>query len=130
MKVRIDKKAGFCPGVRKAIGIAEEKVAAGHSVAALGALIHNDREVNRLKNVGLQEINQDQFEESKIDVKQLKDQTLLIRAHGISPKLLDKIESNDIKYIDATCPLVARSHKIIKEYCKKGYDVVIVGNIL
>ena len=127
MNIHIDQYAGFCPGVRKAIRIAEEKVRKGESVTTLGGLIHNKREIERLKKLGLQEINQDQFEKGDIAKDLLKNQTLLIRAHGISPELFNKVKSQSFSYINATCHLVERSQKIVQQYCNDGYHVVIVG---
>ncbi len=127
MKVTIDENAGFCPGVIHAIDVAETKLKEGVPVAALGALIHNKREVTRLKNAGLREVDQEDFEQGKGDWEKLKDNTLLIRAHGISPKLRKKIEDQEISYIDATCARVVRSQKLVAKYYQDGYQVIIVG---
>lgn len=127
MKITIEKSAGFCPGVKKAIKVAEEKIAQGEKITALGALIHNDREMERLQRLGLRVLDQGQVENDQISIDQLKQQQLLIRAHGISPFLKKKIEAENIYCIDGTCSLVVRSQRLIKEYYEKDYQVVIVG---
>ncbi len=127
MKVIVDEKAGFCPGVIHAINIVEKRLKDGKSITALGSLIHNQREIDRLKNLGLNEIDQDLVENKKIDLVQLKKDVLLIRSHGISPKLLEQIEQHEVTYIDATCARVVHSQKLIQQYYKNGYTIVIVG---
>jgi len=127
MKVIIDERAGFCPGVIHAINIVEKRFNDGKPITALGSLIHNQREIDRLKNLGLVEIDQNLLEDKKINWDRLKKDVLLIRSHGISPKLLEQIEQHEVSYIDATCARVVHSQKLIQQYYKKGYTIVIVG---
>jgi len=127
MKINIDETAGFCPGVIKAINIVEDRLSSGKSVNALGSLIHNQNELDRLKKLGLKEVNQDLVETNEVDWDQLKKDSLLIRSHGVSPKLLEQIEAHKIPYVDATCSRVVRSQKLTEKYFKQGYTIVIVG---
>ena len=127
MKINIDAYAGFCPGVRKAIQLAEQQIKAGKKVAALGSLIHNERELERLRQLGLNQIDQDQFEKGKATSGSLNETLLLIRAHGISPQLSEQIKTQNINCLDATCSLVTRSQKLIQQYCEQGFEIVIVG---
>jgi (E)-4-hydroxy-3-methyl-but-2-enyl pyrophosphate reductase len=127
MKIYIDDKAGFCPGVLKAINIVEERLSSGKSVNALGSLIHNQNELDRLKKMGLKEVNQELVETNDVDWDQIKKDVLLIRSHGVSPKLLEQIEARKIAYIDGTCSRVIRSQKLIRQYFNDGYEIVIVG---
>ena len=129
MKITVDEKAGFCPGVINAINIVEKNLKNNKSISALGSLIHNQKEIDRLKNLGLNEIDQNLLEDNKIDWDRVRKDELLIRSHGLSPELLNRIEQHDIKYIDATCPRVAHSQKIIQQYHKKAYTIVIVGKV-
>lgn len=127
MKVIIDDKAGFCPGVIKAINIVENRLDHGKSVTALGSLIHNQNEIDRLKDFGLKEVDQNLLETNEVDWDQLKNEVVLIRSHGISPKLLKKIEQQNIRVVDATCARVVRSQKLIQQYFNSGYTIVLVG---
>ena len=127
MKINIDEKAGFCPGVIKAVNIVEERLSSGKSVNALGSLIHNQNELGRLKKLGLKEVNQDLVETNEVDWDQLEKDVLLIRSHGVSPKLLEQIEAHKIPYVDATCSRVVRSQKLVHQYFNDGYTIVIVG---
>ncbi len=127
MKVTIDEKAGFCPGVLKAINIVEDRLSSGKSVNALGSLIHNQNELDRLEKLGLKEVNQDLVETNEVDWEQLEKDVLLIRSHGVSPKLLEQIEAQKMPYVDATCSRVVRSQKLVQRYYNDGYTIIIVG---
>ncbi|OQX87120.1 4-hydroxy-3-methylbut-2-enyl diphosphate reductase [candidate division KSB1 bacterium 4484_87] len=127
MEIRIDQYAGFCPGVRKAIEMLETEIETGVSVVALGELIHNEREIDRLKNLGLHTVDQEAFQAGQVDSSEISDRKLFIRAHGISPQLRQKIERSKIAHVDGTCWLVKRSQEIVKDYYQQGYQIVIVG---
>ena len=117
MRIELAKKHGFCFGVKRAIQIAEEH----RSFFTFGPLIHNNLEINRLKqqfNVGLKE-NIDQFNKSD---------KLIIRTHGIEKKHLNHLQKNRIDYIDATCPFVTKLQEIVRDMSKDGYDIVIFGD--
>lgn len=124
MRVVIDPKAGFCPGVKQAIHLAETYLEKNHRLFALGELIHNRIENKRLQKKGLRIVNHAIFEEEKFSDSSPE---LLIRAHGEPPETFSRIEASGFKLIDATCPIVRRSQKIATEYFRKGYQVVIVG---
>lgn len=49
IKVEIDEDSGFCFGVVTAIHKAEEELAKGETLYCLGDIVHNSREVERLK---------------------------------------------------------------------------------
>ena len=99
MKVEIEPGSGFCFGVENAIRIAEEALRAGEKIFCLGEIVHNDIEVDRLKNLGLITISHDEF------VK-LRDSKVLIRAHGEPPSTYETARQNNITIIEATCPIV------------------------
>ncbi len=101
MKVEIDRKSGFCFGVRNAVEIAEEALLRGEKVFSLGPIVHNDKEVERLESLGLVSINQQQFSD-------LKNSKVLIRAHGEPPETYRIANENNITIIEATCPIVKK----------------------
>ncbi len=127
MEIRIDPYAGFCPGVRRAIKIVENEIQSGKPIVALGSLIHNDREIERLSQLGLLSVDQNEFEADEQRAEEVSGRKLLIRAHGISPQLRKKIEEQGISYIDGTCGLVKKSQRIVEKYYRQGYQIVIVG---
>lgn len=107
-KIEIDKESGFCFGVVTAINKAEEELAHGGTLYCLGDIVHNSREVERLKAMGLITINHEEF-------ARLKNAKVLLRAHGEPPETYDIARRNNIDIIDATCPVVLRLQKRIKQ---------------
>ncbi|MFR8836944.1 4-hydroxy-3-methylbut-2-enyl diphosphate reductase [Bacteroides nordii] len=124
IKVEIDEGSGFCFGVVTAIHKAEEELAKGVTLYCLGDIVHNSKEVERLKTMGLITINHEEF-------KQLHNAKVLLRAHGEPPETYTIARENNIEIIDATCPVVLRLQKRIKqEYQKKDAEekqIVIYG---
>ena len=104
MNVEIDKGSGFCFGVTTAINKAEEELAQGEVLYCLGDIVHNGQECERLKEMGLITIDHDMFEK-------LHDAKVLLRAHGEPPSTYQIAKKNNIKLIDATCPVVLRLQK-------------------
>ena len=100
--------SGFCFGVVTAIHKAEEELAKGETLYCLGDIVHNSREVDRLKTMGLITINREEF-------KQLKNAKVLLRAHGEPPETYMIARENNIEIIDATCPVVLRLQKRIRQ---------------
>lgn len=111
MEVLIDEHAGYCFGVVKAIGAAEEELSHDGSLYCLGDIVHNSAEVERLKDKGLQVIDHAML-------PQVAGCKVLIRAHGEPPETYRRAQSLGIKLIDATCPIVLA----LQERIKKGYD--------
>ena len=124
MKVEIDKKSGFCFGVKNAVEIAEKALLQGEKVFSLGPIVHNDKEVERLSSLGLVSINQKQF-------RDLKNCKVLIRAHGEPPETYRIAEENNITIIEATCPIVKKLQQRIRETWKRirkdNGQIVIFG---
>lgn len=106
--VEIDNGSGFCFGVTTAIRKAEEELANGGTLYCLGDIVHNNREVERLEKMGLVTINHEQLE-------QLHHVKVLLRAHGEPPETYELARRNGIEIIDATCPVVLRLQKKIKQ---------------
>ncbi len=111
MEVRIDEYAGYCFGVVKAIGAAEEVLRKEGRLYCLGDIVHNSAEVERLKNCGLHVIEHDELEK-------LPGKKVLIRAHGEPPETYLRSKALGIELVDATCPIVLALQKRIR----KGYD--------
>ena len=133
--VDIDKNSGFCAGVIRAISKAEEFLKKdtaenGRRLYSLGAIVHNDSELERLQKQGLVTIDKDDLEEM-VDAG---GESLLIRAHGEPPQTYIKAEELGFEVIDCTCPVVLRLQQRIREaYLKhketgKG-QIIIFGNI-
>ncbi len=110
MVIEIDEGSGFCFGVTRAIGKAEEELGTGEKLYCLGDIVHNGKECNRLQQLGLETINHDTFHS-------LHDVNVLLRAHGEPPSTYQQARENNIHIIDATCPVVLHlQDRIRKEY--------------
>lgn len=124
MKIEIDNNSGFCFGVVNAIQLAEKELENNDILYCLGDIVHNSAEVNRLKSKGLVTINHEQF-------RNLKNCKVLLRAHGEPPETYEIAKKNNIRLIDASCPVVLKLQNNIKlgfdEFLKKGGQVVIYG---
>jgi len=113
MKIVIDQYSGFCFGVVYAIQMAEVILKSEKSLYCLGDIVHNNKEVERLNNIGLKIINHD-------DLKEIKDCKVMIRAHGEPPSTYDIALKNNIQLLDASCPVVLKLQHQIKE----GYEEI------
>lgn len=114
LTVDIDSNSGFCAGVIRAIGKAEEFLkedGKGKKLYSLGAIVHNDAELTRLVDKGLVTIDKDDLDEM-VDAH---GESLLIRAHGEPPSTYDQAEGLGFEIIDCTCPVVLQLQKDIKE---------------
>ena len=110
LTVDIDSNSGFCAGVIRAIGKAEEFLKEGGRLYSLGAIVHNDAELSRLVAQGLVTIDKEDLEEM-VDAR---GETLLIRAHGEPPQTYETAGSLGFKIIDCTCPVVLKLQQRIK----------------
>ena len=108
MNIEIDKYSGFCFGVVYAIQMAEDELAKSDKLYCLGDIVHNNKEVERLNDLGLEIISHD-------DLKNYKDCKVLIRAHGEPPSTYKIAMENNIHLLDASCPVVLKLQHQIKE---------------
>ena len=124
MQVTIDNNSGFCFGVIHAIQTAEEYLKDHDTLYCLGDIVHNNEEVKRLTAMGLRVISFEQFQE-------LRDTTVLIRAHGEPPLTYQTAKENNITLIDATCPVVLKLQQRIADFhrnpANEGKQVLIFG---
>ena len=111
MDVLIDENAGYCFGVVKAIGAAEEELSRCERLYCLGDIVHNSAEVERLKNKGLTVIDH-------ATLRGLHGGKVLIRAHGEPPSTYRVAKERGIHLIDATCPIVLA----LQGRIRRGYE--------
>ncbi len=121
MIVTIDKNAGFCWGVVRAVDFAEQELKNAGKIYSLGDIIHNTTEVKRLNDLGLETISVDDFPNLP------QGSRVLIRAHGEPPETYKKAIEYGIEIIDATCPVVTKVQERIRKFYDKEYQVVIFG---
>ena len=119
MNVTVAKHAGFCFGVNRAVQMVEEQARTGNPVYTLGPIIHNRHAVARFESMGVHVIETP--EEAPAG------STVIIRSHGISREVQQRLESRDVHIADATCPFVKRIHEIVSKAESQGRFPVIIG---
>ncbi len=120
MKITLAKTAGFCFGVNRAVQMVYDLVDNGEKVCTLGPIIHNSQMVEELKSRGVRVVNSP--DEARAD------ETLVIRSHGVGKSTYESAEKAGVKVCDATCPFVAKIHKIVAEQSKLGDTILIAGD--
>lgn len=126
LQVEIDAHSGFCGGVIRAIGQAEDYLAAhpGEQLLSLGSIVHNEAELERLHGKGLRTIT---------SLDGLSGGSVLIRAHGEPPRTYARAAEQGIELIDCTCPVVLQLQRRIREaYARMqeaGGQVIIFGKV-
>ena len=134
LAVEIDNNSGFCFGVINAIEQAEKYLKQNNKLFCLGEIVHNEEEIKRLEEEGIVTIDKSQLSE-------LKNSTILFRAHGEPPVSYRTAIDNQNTIIDASCPIILSIQKqVVKSfqnkeniyiYAKKNHPEVIglIGQI-
>ena len=117
-EIRIAKSAGFCFGVSRSVEMAQELLRDGEAYS-YGQLIHNDDVVSRLEKEGLHVIGSAQ--------ELPRGSRVMIRAHGAPRAVYEALHGKDAEITDATCPKVARIHKIALDASREGSFIIVIG---
>lgn len=120
MQVLLANEYGFCFGVERAVDMVEKAIEDGQTVRALGPLIHNEQEMQRLAHEGVTTIN------APIQIQ--RNETAVIRAHGVTPEVQRELEEKAANVVDATCPFVTRVQKLASRAAAADRHVVVVGS--
>ena len=120
LSVQIDPNSGFCFGVIYAIQMAEDLLDEQGYLYCLGDIVHNDEEVQRLETRGLRIICHE-------EMAALRDEAVLIRAHGEPPATYQMALENNLTLIDASCPVVLKLQNRIKTSYDKKEQIFIYG---
>lgn len=119
MSVRLAESAGFCFGVDRAMGLAEQAAKEGKQVVTLGPIIHNRHAVAHLEELGVRVIDRPQDAPAGAVV--------VIRSHGVGRAVYRALEETGAAVIDATCPFVKRIHRIVAQAEREGRLSLIIG---
>lgn len=117
MEIILGKTAGFCYGVKRAIDGAKKNIKPNETIYCLGELVHNESVIKDLKERGIRFI--DDLDEAK--------NKIIIRAHGTSKPIYEKLVQKGIEIKDLTCPNVQKTHIIAEKYSQKNYFIILVG---
>ncbi len=113
---------GFCFGITRAIDIAQNTAKnSTKPIYFLGELVHNQHVVDWLEK------------ELKIKTVQSLDEIptnsiIIIRAHGAAPQVYQQAKDKKLEIIDASCPLVLRSHHTVKKLSQQQKDIIFLCN--
>ena len=119
MSITVAKSAGFCFGVSRAVETVEREVQAGKKVFTLGPIIHNRHAVRHFEDMGVGVIQAPE--------EATPGSTVIIRSHGVSQAVYQRLCEMGVEVVDATCPFVKRIHDIVSREEKEGYLPVIIG---
>lgn len=117
--IEVARYAGVCYGVERALGMAEKAAdEARKPVNTLGPLIHNPLVVNDLERIGV---------DTASSVSEVEVGTLIIRAHGVVPSVVEDARARGLDVLDATCPYVKKVHNAAERLVREGYQLIVVG---
>ncbi len=119
MSVVLAKSAGFCFGVSRAVELVEQAASEGKRVVTLGPIIHNRHVVDKFEKLGVNVI------ETPEDTQ--PGSTVIIRSHGVSRDVMERLGKRGVEIVDATCPFVKRIHGIVSTATEEGAIPVIIG---
>lgn len=119
IEIEVARYAGVCYGVERALGMAEKAAdEARKPVNTLGPLIHNPLVVNDLERIGVGTAS---------SVSDVEVGTLIIRAHGVVPSVVEDARARGLDVLDATCPYVKKVHNAAERLVREGYQLIVVG---
>lgn len=119
-EIKLAKFAGFCYGVKRAVETVTKLKAENpdKEVSVLGELIHNTDVIKELESLGIKTIT---------EIPEKGEGICVVRSHGESPEVIEKIKNAGFIIHDLTCPDVKKVQQTAVELAKKDYYVVIVG---
>lgn len=119
-EITVAESAGFCFGVDRAVKLCYQALEEHHNIATLGPIIHNQDVVDDLTRRGARIVD---------SIAELHpDECVVIRSHGVSAKVYEELEQAGNPYVDATCPFVAKIHRIVEKHTKAGDFILIAGD--
>ena len=122
LKIYLASPRGFCAGVDRAIEIVKKSIDKfGSPVYVRHEIVHNKHVVESLKKIGAI------FVEEISEIKD-KSRPVIFSAHGVPKKVPKEAEELNMKYIDATCPLVSKVHREAENMHKNGYHIILIGH--
>lgn len=118
--VTVARSAGFCFGVKRAVDIVYQTLREGKKVCTFGPIIHNAQVTKELSQKGVKILNSAKEAEPGW--------TVVIRSHGVSQSVMEELLTSGAEIIDATCPYVAKIHRLVSEEYEDQTGILIAGN--
>jgi len=121
MKIILAAPRGFCAGVEMAIESLRMAIEAfPPPIYVYHEIVHNKFVVEQFESDGVVFVG---------DLSTVPNgATLLFSAHGVSPEIRQQAKAQNLRAIDATCPLVTKVHLEAIKYAKEGRTIVLIGH--
>ena len=119
--IKLANPRGFCAGVDRAIDIVSKALEIyGPPIYVRHEVVHNRKVVEDLKSRGAKFVK---------ELSEIPDDGITIfSAHGISEKVENEAKNRNLKFFDATCPLVSKVHKEVIRFADAGKDIIMIGH--
>lgn len=127
MKVIKIAPRGYCYGVVDAMVIARNAAldkSLPRPIYILGMIVHNKHVTDAFEEDGITTLDG----ANRLEIlDQINEGTVIFTAHGVSPEVKERAKEKGLTTIDATCPDVTKTHDLIRQKEKEGYDVIYIG---
>jgi 4-hydroxy-3-methylbut-2-enyl diphosphate reductase len=121
MRVILAEEMGFCFGVERALELIQAAADGGNPVNTMGDIIHNPQIVADLERRGVGVIERDQPQTVASGI-------VAVTAHGARPGVRAEAEALGLEFMDTTCPLVTKVHKLVTRLKDENYTIVVYGD--
>jgi (E)-4-hydroxy-3-methyl-but-2-enyl pyrophosphate reductase len=119
MRIKRAEKYGFCAGVRIADRKVKKFAQAGGRGAILGQVVHNERVVREMEELGVRTVQ---------GLDEVADGTIVFSAHGVPPSFLHTARRRGLQVLDTTCPFVYDVHDDAQEALSQGLHLAFIGD--
>src|SRR4030043_1355847 len=105
MLIEKARETGFCSGVRRALKLLDKAMQEYTELETLGLMVHNQQVIDSLSQRGVKAVK---------NIDQIQGSTVVIPSHGVSPQVVEELNSRRFRIIDATCPIVRKAQRAAK----------------
>jgi 4-hydroxy-3-methylbut-2-enyl diphosphate reductase len=111
----------FCAGVERAIDtVAAALERFGAPIYVRRQIVHNAHVVSDLERRGAVFVQ---------ELDEVPDGSRVIfAAHGVAPQVRSEAVDRGLRFVDATCPLVAKVHQEVRRHAEQGRTVFLLGH--
>ena len=119
MEIRLAREMGFCFGVKRAVNLVERTALQKGPLSALGALVHNQQVVDRLRGKGVNVVH---------GLDAVEGDTVVIATHGVPRSVVEEAKQRGLTVVDATCPYVRVIQEKARRLGEAGFQVIMLGD--
>jgi 4-hydroxy-3-methylbut-2-enyl diphosphate reductase len=119
MRIKRAEKYGFCAGVRIADRKVKKFAAAGGRGVILGQVVHNERVVREMEDLGVRTVEA---------LDEVQGGAIVFSAHGVPPSFLHTARRRGLQVLDTTCPFVYDVHDDAQAALAQGLHLAFIGD--